>query len=99
MQSLVRYHTGIQILHQLRMKLYRNGDGYFNCLYPNGKKISAANLYDLGLVLTGADESLSSDQIKVIVSFVRNELITPIWARSLASTDLDVTCKHRMNVQ
>jgi hypothetical protein len=79
--------------------LYRNGDGYFNCLYPNGKKIPAANLYDLGLVLTGAGESLSSDQIKEIVSFVRNELITPTWARSLASTDLDVLsgirCDHQ----
>jgi hypothetical protein len=59
----------------------------------------AANLYDLGFVLTRTGESMISAQIKEIVSFVRNELITPIWARSLASTDLDVTCKHRMNVQ
>lgn len=79
--------------------LYRNGDGYFNCLYPDGKKIPAANLYDVGLVLTGAGELLTSDQVKEIASFVRNELITPTWARSLASTDLDVMsgirCDHQ----
>jgi hypothetical protein len=78
--------------------LYRNGDGYFNCLYPDGKKYRQ-NFYDVGLVLTGAGELLTSDQVKEIVSFVRNELITPTWARSLASTDLDVKsgirCDHQ----
>jgi hypothetical protein len=79
--------------------LYRNGDGYFNCQYPDGKKIPAANLYDLGLVLTGAGDLLSPDQIKEIVSFVRNELITPTWARCLSASDLDalsgIRCDHQ----
>lgn len=79
--------------------LYRKGDGYFDCQYPDGKKKPAANLYDVGLVLTGAGNLLSADQVKQICSFVKNDLITPTWARCLSASDLDalsgLRCDHQ----
>jgi hypothetical protein len=81
------------------MHLYRNSEGHFDCLYPDGRKFPAANLYDTGLVLTGIGDILKPDTVKEIISFVRNQLITPTWARCLASTDLDALSGNRCDHQ
>ena len=69
--------------------LFQKDHGFFACLYPNGVKYDAPNLYDLGLVLDSIGEELPQDWGARIVRFVREELVTPTWAHCLRPSDLD----------
>ncbi len=81
------------------MSLYRSKDGFFDCLYPDGRRFPAANLYDIGLVLTGIGDVLNPEQVKEMLSFVHDQLLTPTWARCLSATDFDalsgIRCDHQ----
>lgn len=81
------------------MSLYRSEDGFFDCLYPDGRRFPAANLYDVGLVLDSIGDSLKPQQVKEIISFVKEQLLTPTWARCLAATDFDSLSGNRCDHQ
>ncbi len=86
-------------LRQAALSLYRPGEGYFDCQYPDGKRVPAANLYDMGLVLNAMGEHMPKEMIEEMVAFFRRDLMTKTWAHCLAPTDLDVLsglrCDHQ----
>jgi hypothetical protein len=86
-------------LVQAIQRLYRKGEGYFDCLYPNGKRVSAANLYDLGLVLQGVGTQLPVKMVDEIIEYVRSQLLTNTWARCLAADDPDMLSGTRADHQ
>lgn len=79
--------------------LYRPGDGYFDCLHPDGKRRPAPNLYDLGLVLRSVGDRLGAGRVREIARFVERHLRTPTWARCLASFDPDTASGMRCDHQ
>lgn len=81
------------------MSLYRPVEGFFNCQYPDGRKFPAPNLFDIGLVLEGIGDQLKANQVKEMVSFVHDQLLTPTWARCLSSTDFDSLSGNRCDHQ
>ncbi|CAN5438700.1 hypothetical protein BH09VER1_BH09VER1_46350 [soil metagenome] len=89
----------IQRLQRAVMSLYRPGEGYFDCLHPDGKKHPAPNLYDLGLVLNAMGNSLDPKVVKEIARFTEKHLATPTWARCIAAFDPDTAsglrCDHQ----
>lgn len=79
--------------------LYRSGEGYFDCLHPDGRRRPAPNLYDLGLVLRHAGEGIGAGPVREIARFVERHLRTPTWARCLASFDPDTASGMRADHQ
>jgi hypothetical protein len=79
--------------------LYRTGEGYFDCLHPDGKRRPAPNLYDLGLVLQSLGRRLDADAVRDIARFVERHLRTPTWARCLAAFDPDTASGMRADHQ
>jgi len=69
--------------------LFKKDQGFFSCLYPNGVKYDAPNLYDIGLVLHSIGDELPEGWAARMVRFVREELATPTWAHCLRPSDLD----------
>ncbi len=70
--------------------LYREGQGHFDCLHPDGKRYAEPNLYDVGLVLNSIGEELPAEMVDQIEAFVRRELATPSWAHCLSPLGLGV---------
>lgn len=81
------------------MSLYRSEEGFFDCLYPDGRRFPAANLFDISMVLTGIGDRLKPDQVKEMIAFAYEQLLTPTWARCLASTDFDALSGNRCDHQ
>ena len=79
--------------------LFRPDRGFFACQYPDGRKIDAANLYDVGLVLNSVGGELPREWIAAMNRFVREELATPTWAHCLWPGDLDITSGTRADHQ
>ena len=81
------------------MALYREGEGYFDCLHRDGSRHPARNLYDVGLVLNAVGPELPPAMVKEISAFVQRDLATPTWARCIASYDADsasgLRCDHQ----
>lgn len=95
-------HDAAREATELRMaalSLYRPGDGYFDCQHPDGKRVPAANLYDMALVLNALGKHMPEQVVEEMAGFARRELITPTWAHCLVPTDLDVLsglrCDHQ----
>jgi hypothetical protein len=70
-------------------QLYRPGQGYFDCQFPDGARHPAANLYDLSLVLNTIGEHMPTEMVNEISQFARTHLLTPTWAHCLSPTDPD----------
>ncbi len=89
----------IRCLEEAVLDLYKPGAGHFDCEYPDGSRQSAANLYDIGLVLRHLGDSIPRKVTEEIVAFVRQHLLTPTWAHCLSPADLDATsglrCDHQ----
>ena len=79
--------------------LYQPEKGFFSCLYPDGQKPDAANLYDLGLVLNAVGGDLPKEWVAGMTRFVREELATPTWAHCLWPGDLDIASGTRADHQ
>ncbi|MCX6970692.1 MAG: hypothetical protein NTV93_11175 [Verrucomicrobia bacterium] len=89
----------IKNLQKAAMSLYRPGEGYFDCLHPDGRRHPTPNLYDLGLVLNAMGPELDPKVVKEIARFTEKHLTTPTWARCLAAFDPDsasgLRCDHQ----
>ncbi|MFN6043973.1 MAG: hypothetical protein ACK49I_00735 [Verrucomicrobiota bacterium] len=79
--------------------LYRKGEGFFDCEHTDGQRHAARNIYDIGLVLNALGTELPAAMVKEITSFVQRDLVTPTWARCIASYDPDsasgLRCDHQ----
>ena len=86
-------------LERAALDLYQAGRGYFACEYPGGRRLDAANLYDVGLVLRMLGPRTPTAMRDEITQFVRGQLMTPTWAHCLRPTDFDVAsgvrCDHQ----
>ncbi len=86
-------------LEKAALDLYDDASGHFECEYPDGERLPAANLYDIGLVLCALGQRLPAAISKALTEFARTQLLTPTWARCLSPTDLDVVsglrCDHQ----
>lgn len=76
-------------LRDALLGLYRKGEGFFDCEHTDGRRHTARNLYDIGLVLNALGTELPAAMVKEITSFVQRDLVTPTWARCIASYDPD----------
>ena len=89
----------IEGLEKAVLDLYHPGAGYFDCEYPDGSRQSAANLYDISLVLRYLGERVPRGVVSEIAAFARRDLLTPTWAHCLSPTDVDVAsgvrCDHQ----
>lgn len=72
------------------LALYRQGQGYFDCRHPDGKRWAEPNLYDVGLVLNHIGDELPADMLDGIEGFVRRELATPTWAHCLSPLGIGI---------
>jgi hypothetical protein len=79
--------------------LFRTDKGFFACLYPDGRKVDAANLYDIGLTLNSVGAELPKEWLAGMNRFVREELATPTWAHCLWPGDLDTASGMRADHQ
>lgn len=79
--------------------LYREGQGFFDCEYPDGSRRDAANLYDVGLVLNHVGHELPPAWLAEITRFVRETLATPTWAHCLSPADADCASGLRADHQ
>ena len=79
--------------------LYRLGEGYFDCEYPDGRRVPAPNLYDLSLVLRHVGHRLPESMVEEIVRFIQEELLTPTWSHCLWPSDLDALSTTRCDHQ
>ena len=86
-------------LERAVLSLAHGNAGYFDCLYPDGRRFPAANLYDIGLVLNHLGPRTPRRQVAAIIRFVRRELLTPTWAHNLAPSDLDALSGTRCDHQ
>jgi len=86
------------LLNAIR-SLYREGQGFFACEYPDGSQRDAANLYDVGLVLNHVGNEIPSSWLAEITRFVRETLATPTWAHCLSPTDADTASGLRADHQ
>jgi hypothetical protein len=79
--------------------LYRKGEGFFDCEHTDGERHAARNIYDIGLVLNALGTELPAAMVREIASFVQRDLVTPTWARCIASYDPDsasgLRCDHQ----
>jgi hypothetical protein len=87
-----------ELLEAIR-SLYREGQGFFACEYPDGSRRDAANLYDVGLVLNHVGHEIPPAWIADITRFVRETLATPTWAHCLSPTDADIASGLRADHQ
>ena len=79
--------------------LYRREPASFECLYPDGRRVSAPNLYDLGMVLTHLGATLPKSITSEVYRFVLDELRTPTWAHNLWPLDPDIASGIRADHQ
>lgn len=86
-------------LERAALGLFDPGSGHFDCEYPDGLRIPAANLYDLGLVLKSLGSRIPAAVSGALTEFARHQLLTPTWAHCLSPTDPDVVsglrCDHQ----
>ncbi|HUJ74363.1 MAG TPA: hypothetical protein VL359_05870, partial [bacterium] len=79
--------------------LYREEPASFDCRYPDGRLVSAPNLYDLGMVLTYLGAALPKSITSSVYSFILDELCTPTWAHNLWPLDPDIASGIRADHQ
>jgi len=89
----------VTALRAAAMQLFDPAAGHFVCRYPDGRTEPAANLYDIGLVLSSIGEYLPASTVDALLEFVRARLITRTWAHCLDPADLDalsgIRCDHQ----
>ncbi|MCA1840291.1 MAG: hypothetical protein ABR507_02360 [Actinomycetota bacterium] len=81
------------------MKLYSQGDGFFNARYPDGRLVPVRHCYDFITVTGTIGEELSDVQKKEMARFFTEELRTPVWMRALSSKDDDASFSLRPDHQ
>jgi hypothetical protein len=86
------------LLHAIE-SLYQPDNGFFSCLYPEGQKQDAANIFDIGMVLNAIGNDLPKEWVARITRFTREELATPTWSHCLSPTDLDIASGTRADHQ
>ena len=91
-------HESERLLQEV-LTLYNEGQGYFSCRFPDGSVYGAANLYDIGVVLSTVGERLPQHIVEEIAKFARDNLITPTWSHCLRPVDPDVVSGMRCDHQ
>lgn len=69
------------------LKLYRPGEGYFNCRHPDGTLVPVMHCYDFSTVGTTISEDLPEPVRHEMVGFFVDHLRTPTWMRALSTAD------------
>jgi hypothetical protein len=70
-------------------RLYVTGKGYFRAMDPDGNAVEVRHCWDLGMVLFCMGPELPESMVREMVTFFRNELMTPGWIRALSPMDRD----------
>ena len=76
------------------LKLYA-GDGVWNALYPDGKKVPIRHVLDFMYVGKYMSPDLSPAMRKDMVNFAERELITDKWMRAQSIQDIAAKASDR----
>ena len=87
-------NTDAADMAQRVLKLYA-GDGVWNALYPDGKKVPIRHVLDFMYVGKYMSPDLSSPMRKAMVDFAERELITDKWMRAQSIQDIAAKASDR----
>lgn len=71
------------------MRLYLEGEGFFNARHPDGSLVPVRHCYDFSTVGTTIAGDLSQAVRAEMVQFFVDHLRTPTWIRALSASDPD----------
>jgi hypothetical protein len=69
------------------LRMYVPGQGVWDCLQPDGKRIGVRHVYDFIMTGRWMSEDLSPSMRGEMVRFVKQELMTKYWMRALSLQD------------
>ena len=67
--------------------LYVDGQGFWACQLPDGKKVDVRHCIDFFTTITAMENELGPRRIEEMISFVNRELWTPSWLYALSPKD------------
>jgi hypothetical protein len=100
MRSLARIRTARGEAHRARelnqladnlakevLDLYVDGQGFWACELPDGKKVEVRHCIDFFTTIAAMENELGPRRIEEMISFVTRELWTPEWLYALSPRD------------
>lgn len=78
-------------------KLYVEGEGYWCCRQPDGELVPVRHAWDFVHVLNFLSKDLPARQIREMVRFFEDELMTPAWMSALSPLDEDIGFSLRLD--
>jgi len=69
------------------LKLYVQGKGYWDCVQPDGKRVSVREVFDFTTTALTITENLSPAMREQMLHFVDAQLLTAHWMRALSWLD------------